>query len=214
MGMAAGFVAVLFSPGLCAQRVVPLVDIQAVCPSIVVELRYATPYNITGRPLYPPGTRALIRPEVAKRLAVAQAYLQEHERRLKIWDAYRPEAAQVELWQASPQNDYVADPSTTNGSLHKWGLAVDATLVDLKNRPVKMPTDFDDFTPAAMWPYHGPDSEVAKNLHLLQAAMSRGGFYGLRSEWWHFITQDWKQYVPDPNFDFNAPRPPVKKKKK
>jgi D-alanyl-D-alanine dipeptidase len=190
------------------------VDIQAVAPTIIIELRYATPYNITGRSLYPPNTRALIRPEVAQRLAIAEAFLREHERGLKIWDAYRPMAAQIELWKASPKNNYVADPGTTNGSLHRWGLAVDATLVDSRNQPVKMPTDFDDFTPAAMWPYHGQDSEVARNLYLLQAAMSRAGFYGLRSEWWHFIAQDWKQFVPDPNDDFNVHRRPVKKRKK
>ena len=207
---AAVFLAVTAPFGAFAQRVVPLVDIQAVAPTIVVELRYATPRNITGRALYPPGTRALIRPEVARRLAVAESYLRQHERGLKIWDAYRPEAAQLELWKASPKNDYVADPGTTNGSLHRWGLAVDATLVDSKNRPVKMPTDFDDFTPAAMWPYRGTDQEVATNLHLLQAAMNLGGFYGLRSEWWHFISQDWKQFVPDPDDDFNVHRKPAK----
>jgi D-alanyl-D-alanine dipeptidase len=196
------------------EKAVPLVDIQSVAPTILVELRYATPYNITGRPLYPPKTRALIRPEVARRLAIAEAYLRQREHGLKIWDAYRPKSVQIELWKASPMNDYVADPDTTNGSLHRWGLAVDATLVDSRNQPVKMPTDFDDFTPAAMWPYRGPDREVAANLHLLQAAMNEGGFYGLRSEWWHFIAQDWKKYVPDPNFDFNVHKYPVKKPKK
>ena len=26
--------------------------------------------------------------------------------------------------------------------------------------------------------------------------MRRGGFYGLRTEWWHFIAYDWKKYGP------------------
>ncbi len=49
---------------------------------------------------------------------------------LKIWDAYRPLAAQMELWQRTHDGTFVADPLDGNGSLHTWGVAVDATLVD------------------------------------------------------------------------------------
>src|SRR5205807_10668649 len=37
-----------------------LVDVQSVDPTIVVDLRYATPHNVTGRALYPAGMRAQI----------------------------------------------------------------------------------------------------------------------------------------------------------
>ena len=40
----------------------PLVDIQSVNPTIVVELRYAGNNNLVKHPLYPQGTRALARP--------------------------------------------------------------------------------------------------------------------------------------------------------
>ena len=59
-----------------------------------------------------------------------------------------------------------------------------------------MPTDFDDFTPAAMWKYNGPDHDIWLHLRLLQIAMGRSGFYGLRSEWWHFTIQQWKELLP------------------
>ena len=59
------------------------------------------------------------------------------------------------LWDASHNSDYVANPEIGAGSLHSWGIAVDATLVDSRIRDVRMPTDFDDFTPAAMLPYMG-----------------------------------------------------------
>jgi D-alanyl-D-alanine dipeptidase len=179
-----------------AQTTIPLVDIKAVDPSIVIELRYATPNNFTGRAIYPPGTPALIRPEVARRLAVAQSVLRRHDYRLKIWDAYRPRAAQVQLWAASPKNDYVANPEAGAGSLHSWGLAVDATLADRAGSTVKMPTEFDDFTPAAMWRYTGNNELIRHHLTTLQIAMREGGFYGLRSEWWHFTAQDWQQLLP------------------
>jgi D-alanyl-D-alanine dipeptidase len=159
-------------------------------------LRYAGPNNIAHRALYPPGTKALTRPEVARSLAAAQRILQRYDYSLKIWDAYRPTSAQHALWAASHNNTYVADPGAGAGSLHTWGLAVDATLVDKKHRPVSMPTDFDDFTPAALWKYTGPDPNIRLHLRLLQICMGRNGFYGLRSEWWHFASQQWKQLLP------------------
>lgn len=198
--VAAFFLVAVFSPAVLAQdEVIPLVDIKKVDRTIIVDLRYASENNITGHALYPPKTRALVRPELAERLVVAQAYLRIRQYGLKIWDAYRPKSAQVELWQASRNNLYVADPDTTNGSLHSRGLAVDATLVDARNREVSMPTDFDDFTPAAMWRYQGADPKIRYNLLLLQRAMRAGGFHGLKSEWWHFVVPDWKRYVPDPD---------------
>ena len=182
-----------------AQEAPDLVDIRKVDRTIVIDLRYAGPNNIAGRPLYPPGTEALVRPDVARRLVVAQAFLRRYKYGLKIWDAYRPKTAQMELWKAARSNVYVADPETTNGSLHSWGLAVDATLVDARKREMRMPTGFDDFTPAAMWRYQGTDPIVRANLVLLQVAMREGGFYGLRAEWWHFVAKDWKDHVPDPD---------------
>jgi zinc D-Ala-D-Ala dipeptidase len=157
--------------------------------------------------LYPRRTKALVRPEVAQRLAMAQAFLRRHNYGLKIWDAYRPKSAQIQLWQASRNNVYVADPETTNGSLHSWGLAIDATLVDSRRQEVSMPTDFDDFTSAAMWRYQGADPMIRAHLNLLQTAMREAGFYGLRAEWWHFVVTDWKHHVPDPNQFITRPSP-------
>ena len=179
-----------------AQAAIPLVDIKSVDPTILVELRYAGRNNLSGHPLYPLGTHALVRPEVASRLSKAKTFLRHYQYRLKIWDAYRPVAVQVKLWEAAHNNNHVANPETGAGSLHSWGLAVDATLVDAWNRPVRMPTDFDDFTPAAMWHYTGADPEIRSHVHLLQVAMRNAGFYGLRTEWWHFTIANWQEYLP------------------
>jgi D-alanyl-D-alanine dipeptidase len=178
------------------QEPVALVDIKTIDPTIVVALRYASSNNITGRALYPPGTLALVRPEVGQRLAVAQALLRRYQYQLKIWDAYRPPSVQFRLWQAIRNDDYVADPRTGAGSLHSWGIAVDVTLTDTWNNAVTMPSDFDDLTPAAMWRYSGSDPVVRNHLRLLQSTMARAGFYGLRTEWWHFTIEDWQKYLP------------------
>ena len=174
----------------------PLVDIQSVNPTIVVELRYAGNNNLLKQPLYPQGTRALTRPEVASALTTAQAFLRRYQYGLKIWDAYRPVAAQTKLWEASHNSDYVANPEVGIGSLHSWGIAVDATIVDSWNRPVSMPSDFDDFTPAAMWRYVGFSPEIRAHVRLLQYAMHKAKFWGLRTEWWHFTIADWQNYLP------------------
>ena len=184
-------------PSLAANAGGPLVDIRSVDPTIIVELRYAGRNNVVGYPLYPHGTRALARPEVATGLAAAQVFLRRYQFGLKIWDAYRPVAVQEKLWRASPNNDYVADPEIGVGSLHSWGVAIDATLVDTWNRPVRMPSDFDDFTPAAMWRYLGPHADVHAHVHLLQIAMRNAGFWGLRTEWWHFTIAEWQKYLPN-----------------
>src|SRR5881398_3047380 len=174
----------------------PFVDVRSVDPTIMVELRYAGRNNLLGQPLYPHGTRALARPEVASALASAQAFLRRYQYGLKIWDAYRPVAVQAMLWGASHNSDYVANPEIGPGSLHSWGIAVDATLVDSRVRDVRMPTDFDDFTPAAMLPYMGSSLEIRWNLRLLRYAMHKAGFCGLRTEWWHFTILEWQKYVP------------------
>jgi D-alanyl-D-alanine dipeptidase len=175
----------------------PLVDIRSVDPTIIVELRYAGRNNLVGYPLYPQGASALARPEVASGLAAAQTFLRRYQFGLKIWDAYRPVTVQEKLWHASHNSDYVANPEIGVGSLHSWGVAVDATLVDTWNRPVRMPSDFDDFTPAAMWRYAGPHPDIRAHVHLLQVAMRNAGFWGLRTEWWHFTIADWQKYLPN-----------------
>lgn len=172
-----------------------LVNIKSVVPSIVVDLRYAGTHNAMHRALYPPFMPALIHPSVAKQLRAAQNLLHHYGYGLKIWDAYRPKSAQRQLWQFAHDQLYVANPDNGVGSMHTWGVAVDATLVDAWGGPVSMPTDFDDFTSAALLHYHGTDPIIRSHLKLLLTAMGRNGFYGMHTEWWHFVTKNWKNYV-------------------
>jgi D-alanyl-D-alanine dipeptidase len=184
------------------------VDIKRIDPTIVIDLRYAGPNNFTRKPLYPPGMPALVRLSVAQRLVVAQKFLKAHGLGLKILDAYRPKIAQEQLWEATRNNSYVADPKDGIGSMHTRGAAVDVTLVDLKGKEVPMPTEFDNFTPSAMLHYQGPNLVVRFNLTLLQKAMARAGFYGLRTEWWHFCAGDWTSYSPVDQIQVVAQAPP------
>ena len=172
------------------------VSIQAVDPTIMIDLRYASANNVAARPLYQPKMPGLGRWSVGQRLRVAQKFLRAHGYGLKIWDAYRPQKVQAQLWSVARSHSFVADPSDPIGSLHTRGVAVDATLVEASGRDVVMPTDFDSFTPAAMIHYEGTNPTVRSNLLMLQKAMAHAGFYGLRTEWWHFCAADWSKYQP------------------
>jgi zinc D-Ala-D-Ala dipeptidase len=173
------------------------VNVRDIAPTIRIELRYATSKNIAHTPIYPCGMQPMIRAGVARRLIASEATLRRYNCRLKLWDAYRPPLAQARLWKLAPVVDYVADPQNGSGSLHSWGVAVDATIVDDWGQPLSMPTDFDDFTPASMFRYIGANPSVRWHLYLLQRAMMNAGFDGQRMEWWHFSANDWKRYVPE-----------------
>ena len=96
--------------------------------------------------LYQKASCKLRRAVVAKLVAAAEA-LRKQERRLLLWDCYRPLAIQKVLWKKVPDPRYVADPK--DGSKHNRGAAVDVALVDKAGKPVALPTKFDEFSEAA-----------------------------------------------------------------
>jgi D-alanyl-D-alanine dipeptidase len=163
-----------------------LLPVQGNIPGTVVDLRYATPDNITNRALYPPDMPCLLHPMTLTRLKRAQKTLRRQGLRLKIWDAYRPPEAHLELWQSSKASDFVVPPDK-GPSLHCYGVAVDVTLVDKQGRPLMMPTDHDEFSAAAASNYTGDNPAIRNNLETLQKAMKKAGFSTIESEWWHFV---------------------------
>ncbi len=171
-----------------------MVNIKEIDPSIQIDLRYKTTNNITKKPLYPYNMPALLRPATAKRLANASKLVKKSGYRLKIWDAYRPQSAQIALWNASGKNpNFVADPYN-NPSLHTSGVAVDLTLAFPDGTPALMQTDFDEFSKKASPHYKHPNPLVRRNLRILKDAMDQSGFLYINSEWWHFLDKDYKQY--------------------
>ncbi|MFN0057692.1 MAG: M15 family metallopeptidase [Planctomycetota bacterium] len=169
----------------------PLIAIEEVAPSIVIDLRYATPRNFTGQILYG-APRALLRAPVARRLARVQDALRVRGVGLKVLDAYRPHSAQVRMWELVPNGDYVADPR--RGSRHNRGAAVDVTLVNSAGQELEMPSGYDDFTPAAHRGAPGASSIARANSELLERHMRAEGFEGLPTEWWHFDAVEWREY--------------------
>lgn len=158
----------------------------------MIELRYATARNFTGAPLYPPEARCLLRRSVAERLVRAQDWLMARGLGLKVWDAYRPLAIQHALWRCKPDPTFIAPP--TRGSRHNRGASVDVTLVDSAGRELEMPTDFDDFSPAAARVFSGCTPAAAQHRALLDEAMRSAGFVGIQDEWWHYDAPNWADF--------------------
>ena len=168
-----------------------LVDVTGVIPDAVLDIRYATKNNFTGEVLYPKAACKLRR-AVAARLAKAAATLRKQERRLVLWDCYRPASIQKLLWQRVPDPRYVADPK--QGSRHNRGAAVDVALVDKAGKAVVLPTKFDEFSKAA----HRDRALVGANgaeARRLDDAMTAAGFVGMPTEWWHFDAPDSASYA-------------------
>src|SRR3954471_7727133 len=133
----------------------PLVDAASVVPKLIVDLRYATAGNFTGKALYPKDTVCLLRRSVAERLALAAKMLAKEKLRLVAWDCLRTPEAHAALWKAHPEAGSVADPG--RGSLHERGVAVDVGLAGGGGRPGEVPTAFDAFAPAAAADARLPD---------------------------------------------------------
>ncbi len=169
----------------------PLVEITAVDPTIVLDIRYAGKNNFAGRPVYAAPRAYLVLPE-AERLARVNARLREQGFRLKVYDAYRPFSDHARLWELAPDKRYWADPA--KGSRHSRAAAVDCTLVTLDGQAVEMPTDFDDFTPRAHRDYQGASAAALRHRAILEEAMAAEGFIPLPKEWWHFDSPVWWEY--------------------
>jgi D-alanyl-D-alanine dipeptidase len=174
----------------------PLVNIHDMDSTILVNLKYATTDNFTGKILYEDIDGAYLQPDVARMLTEAHRRLKTLNPglRLLVYDAFRPLSVQRTMWEHVKDTKfrrYVADPDRL--SLHNFGAAVDLTIADSLGMPLDMGTPFDHFGRAA-----GIDREQelveqglltvqqVQNRRLLRQVMRHAGFRSISGEWWHF----------------------------
>lgn len=179
------------SSAIAGPKPTDLIDVTTAIPDAILDIRYATKDNVTGGVRYPKAACKLRRAVVDKLIKAADA-LRTQERRLVLWDCYRPLSIQKALWKKVPDPRYVADPSI--GSKHNRGAAVDLAVVDKDGKPVVLPTKFDEFTKQAHRDraLRGPNGKEAKRL---EDAMLAAGFTAMPTEWWHFDASDAANYA-------------------
>ena len=183
-----------------------LVEIRTLSPHVRLDIRYATESNFTKHVVYPVARCYLVRP-VAEALAAVQTELEKDGLGLQVFDCYRPTSVQRRFWALVPDARYVANPQ--KGSRHNRGAAVDLTLVDAHGQPLPMPSEFDDFSERAHRDFTGASPAALANRARLEQVMTRHGFVGMPTEWWHFDAATWKSY-PLLDVDFAAlPAPAI-----
>lgn len=200
-----------------------------VAPAVRVDLKYTGNDNFVGRPIsgYTTGKRAILRRDAAEALARAAAFLQPQGYGLLVWDAYRPAMAMKDFRAWSRTADermkskfypnitkrgiydgkYIGDTSE-----HSWGIAVDITLVHLKDgTEVDMGGHHDllDVSSATESPLVTPAQR--KNRLLLRQAMQQAGFRNYSKEWWHyFLSHSAPHYTYSFPLDDDLPPYPTK----
>lgn len=174
-------------------------SIDQIDSSILVSLQYADTHNFMHKNMYGSLNKAYMTIETAEKLHNAQTYLRELDPNLSILilDAARPQSIQKMMWDSvslprSERSKYLMNPSKISG--HNYGISVDVTLFDTKtNKPLDMGSDFDHFGKASEPRFEDQlykegilTKEQLANRKILRTIMTKAGFTGIVSEWWHF----------------------------
>ncbi len=176
----------------------------ATLQGIAVDLRYASVNNFVGRDMYGTLDCTWLHHLAAAGLQRAAALLAREApgHQILVLDALRPHRVQVQLWdhlEGTDLRQYVADPAL--GSIHSFGMALDATLIDPEGNELDMGTGFDEMTELShpqLDARHLASGELTlaqhRNRELLRGTLCKGGFQGIKNEWWHFEMLD-RQHV-------------------
>lgn len=195
------------------------VEVKAVIPDLIQEIRYFTDHNFVGRRIegYQDSV-ALMTREGAEALKKAADELREKGYRIKIYDAYRPDDAvqHFRRWVGDMKDQKMKDefyPEVDKETLFKQGYissrskhchgsTVDMTLCDLDGNDIDMGGHFDFFSETSHSNYTETLTEEQKNNRaILRTAMENNGFKIAGTEWWHFSLIN----EPYPETSFNFP---------
>lgn len=194
------------------------VDIRALIPDLVVEMRYAGRENFVGRPI--DGYEApvcLLTQEAAAALVQIRQQLAASGLGLKVFDCYRPARAVADFakWARDPKDqarkaDYYPNVDKSRlfelgyiaeRSGHSRGSTLDVTLVDLRtNTEVDMGSSYDLFDTRSWSTDQTVSPTQRENRMKLQSVMTAHGFRPLAEEWWHFTLN--AEPYPETYFDF------------
>ncbi len=174
----------------------------------IIDMMYANlKNNMTGIAVYEEiglGNRAFVHKDLWEKLKQVIPYLQAHNLKMKICDAYRPPIAHTKMKEIIPQPGFFASKPET--SQHCHGTAIDVCLCDNQGNELVYPTKVDayDETYARqvqagnLEPFFkylkqarhdfvdGVSEQALKNRQELLTLMQSIGLNKINSEWWHY----------------------------
>ena len=184
----------------------------------VFDLRYYSPYNLTGHKIR--GYKAPVAymtKEALQALAVAAADLRSQGYRILVWDSYRPQKAVDHFveWINDPndpgdksfyptlqKSDLIAGVYIMPKSGHTRGSTIDLTIIKQDGSFVDMGGTFDLFSEISHPDYKKLTKKQKRNRKILRDAMVKAGFNPIDSEWWHFTLKN--EPYPDTYFNFDV----------
>jgi D-alanyl-D-alanine dipeptidase len=184
---------------------------QALDPSIEVDLRYAGSDNFVGTPVagYEAPKCLLSRP-AAEALVSVQKTLAGRGYGLRAFDCYRPQRAvdhfvrwardttdrrtKAAYYPDVAKSALFADGYIAERSGHSRGSTVDLTLIEVHSdgstEPLDMGTPFDFFDPSSATDSPDVTPRQRADRALLREYMEAGGFRNYEAEWWHYTLED------------------------
>ena len=197
----------------------PLVDIETIAPSIVVEARYFGSDNFVGRPidgyLAP---KCLLSEPAAKALGKAQEEFEAFGLSIKVFDCYRPQPAvdhfmrwtrdvediakKAEFYPDIQKSRLVPDGYIAERSGHSRASTVDLSLVVTASvEELDMGSAWDYFDVMSHTENNSASLEARRNRLLLRSVLHKHGFDNYSAEWWHFTLRN----EPFPETYFSHP---------
>ena len=175
--------------------------------NFIIDMMYASlKNNMTGVAVYEEiglGNRAFIHKDMWEKLKLVIPYLQAHNLKIKICDAYRPPLAHARMREIIPQPGFFA--SSPERSQHCHGTAVDVCLCDKDGAELVYPTKVDAFDAGyakqvqsgkvepffdhlkkARHDYDGASAQALNNREELRRLMESVGLESFIAEWWHY----------------------------
>jgi len=194
------------------------IDIKEYIPTIIIDLKYASNDNFTGRVVKGyESPKCLLTFEAARRLKIIQTTLINSGYSLKIYDAYRPQRSVNHFinWSINQSDTlkksffypnllksnlfrlgYIASKSS-----HSRGSTVDITLVEISSgKEIDMGSPYDFFGFESSHDYENISITQKNNRKLLLDIMTNNGFSSYSKEWWHYTLID--EPFPTTYFDF------------
>lgn len=178
------------------------VDVAALVPAAVIEMRYAAADNFVGERI--DGYRrakCLLSKPAASALSAAQQDLEKVGLRLRVFDCYRPQRAvdhfvrwskdladqraKAAYYPAVEKSALFRDGYIAEKSGHSRGSTVDLTIDGLD-----MGSPYDFFDPLSHTGSPDPPAQARANRLLLKRVMEARGFVNYDKEWWHYTLED------------------------